>query len=99
MFHKAAVHKLPGYPRGSSNGYVSMYHFNNFGGLVLFSLPPQRFFARFLLLGAPRTRGYNTRYVWVLRDVGGACTGRLKSLGLALFSGLRVRTKIAVTTT
>ena len=30
---------------------------------------------------------YGTRYVWVSRDVGGACTGHLKSLGLALFSG------------
>jgi len=60
---------------------------NNFGGLVLFSLPPKRFFARFLLRGTQRTRRYITRYVWVSRDVGGACTGRLKSLGLALFSG------------
>ena len=60
---------------------------NNFSGLVLFSLPPKRFFARFLLRGTQRTRRYITRYVWVSRDVGGACTGRLKSLGLALFSG------------
>ena len=60
---------------------------NNFDGLVLFSLPPKRFFARFLLRGTQRTRRYITRYVWVSRDVGGACTGRLKSLGLALFSG------------
>ena len=63
----------------------SKYHFNNFGGLVLFSLPPKRFC--FLLCGTQRTRRYITRYVWVSRDVGGACTGRLKSLGLALFSG------------
>ena len=66
---------------------MSKYHFNNFGGLVLFSLPPKRFFARFLLHGTQRTRRYITRYVWVSRDVGGACTGPLKSLGLALFSG------------
>ena len=66
---------------------MSKYHFNNFGGAVLFSLPPKRFFARFLLRGTQRTRRYITRYVWVSRDVGGACTGRLKSLGLALFSG------------
>ena len=31
--------------------YMSKYHFNNFGGLVLFSLPPKRFFARFLMRG------------------------------------------------
>ena len=60
---------------------------NNFGGLVLFSLPPKRFFARFLLRGTQRTRRYITRYVWVSRDLGGACTGRPKSLGLAPFSG------------
>ena len=66
---------------------MSKYHFNNFSGLVLFSLPPKRFFARFLLCGTQRTRRYITRYVWVSRDVGGACTGRLKSLGPALFSG------------
>ena len=60
---------------------------NNFGGFVLFSLPPKRFFARFLLRGTQRTRRYITRYVSVSRDVGGACIGRLKSLGLALFSG------------
>ena len=60
---------------------------NNFGGLVLFSLPPKRFFARFLLRGTQRARRYITRYVWISRDVGGACAGRLKSLGLALFSG------------
>ena len=68
---------------------MSECHFNNCGGLVLFSLPPKRFSARFLLRGTQRTRRYITRYVrvWVSRDVGGACTGRLKSLGLALFSG------------
>ena len=66
---------------------MSKYHFNNFGGLVLFSLPPKRFFARFLLRSTQRTRRYITLYVWISRDVGGACTGRLKSLGLALFSG------------
>ena len=66
---------------------MSEYHFNNFGGLVVFSLPPKRFFARFLLRGTQRTRRYITRYVWVSRDVGGVCTGRLKSLGLTLFSG------------
>ena len=67
--------------------YMSKYHFNNFSGLVLFSLPSKRFFARFLLRGTQRTRRYITRYVWVSRDVGGACTGRLKSLGLTLSSG------------
>ena len=66
---------------------MSKYYFNNFGGLVLFSLPPKRFFERFLLRGTQRTRRYLTRYVRVLRDVGGACTGRPKSLGLAPFSG------------
>ena len=81
------------------NIYIYKYHFNNFGGLVLFSLPPKRFFAHFLLRGTQKTRRYITRYVWVSRDVGGACTGRLKSLGLALFSGAVVRTKKAVTTT
>ena len=64
---------------------MSKYYFNNFGGLVLFSLPPKRFFERFLLRGTQRTRRYLTRYVRVLRDVGGACTGRPKSLGLAPF--------------
>ena len=67
--------------------YMSKYHFNNFGGSVFFSLPPKRFFARFLLRATQRTRRYITRYVWVSRDVGGACTGRRKSLGPALFSG------------
>ena len=66
---------------------MSEYHFNNFGGLVLFSLQPNRFFARFLLRGVQKTRRYITLYGWVSRDVGGACTGRLQSLGLALFSG------------
>ena len=66
---------------------MSECHFNNCGGLVLFSLPPKRFSARFLLRGTQRTRRYITRYVWISRDVGGACAGRLKSLGLALFSG------------
>ena len=54
---------------------MSKYHSNNFGVLVLFSRPPKRFFARFLLRGTQRTRRYITRYVWVSRDVGGACTG------------------------
>ena len=66
---------------------MSKYHFNNFGGSVLSSLPPKRFFARFLPRGTQRIRRYITRYVWVSPDVGGACTGRLKSLGLALFLG------------
>ena len=83
----------------SNTGNMSKYHFSNFGGLVLFSLPPKRFLARFLLRGTQRTRRYITRYVWgVSRDLGGACTGRSKSLGLAPFQGLRVRTKKAVTT-
>ena len=64
---------------------------NNFGGLVLFSLPPKRFFACFLLRGTQRTRRYITRNVWVSRDLGGACTGRPKSLGLAPFSGAASR--------
>ena len=66
---------------------MSKYHFNNFGGFVLFSLPPKHFVARFLLRGTQRTRRYITRYVWVSRDAVGACIGHLKSLGLALFSG------------
>ena len=57
--------------RAAGEPEVRQYHFNNFGGLVLFSLPPKRFFARFLLRGTQRTRRYITRYVWVSRDVGG----------------------------
>ena len=40
------------YTNNSHSMYcMSKYHINNFGGLVLFSLPPKRFFARFLLRG------------------------------------------------
>ena len=42
--------------------YMSKYHFNNFGGLVLFSLPPKHFFARFLLRGTQTTRTLPATY-------------------------------------
>ena len=59
--------------------------FQQFRWFSPFFSAAKAFFARFLLRGTQRTRRYITRYVWVSRDVGGACTGRLKSLGLALF--------------
>ena len=78
--------------------YMSTYHFNK-GSLVLFAMPPKRFFGLFLLRGTQRTRRYITRYVWVSCDVSGACTGRLIRWDWLYFQGLRVRTKKTVTTT
>lgn len=65
-----------------------VYHCADLTALVGFSLAEQHVFVQFLLHVTQKVRRCVSRYVWASWGIGGACTGRQNSPGLALSQGV-----------